>query len=48
MKDKKVIQHYLIPNNNIFELPNYLSSYAKLFHIEHFTLLNDIDRLNSH
>lgn len=44
IKDKKVIQNHLIPNNNTFEQFNYLCSYIKLAYIRYFILLNNINR----
>lgn len=47
MEDEKVTQHHPAPSDNIFERPDYSSSYAELARVIRSTLLNDVDRLGS-
>lgn len=47
MEDEKVTQHHPAPSDDIFERPDYSSSYAELARVIHSTLLNDVDRLGS-
>lgn len=48
MEDEKVTQHHPAPSDDMFERPDYSSSYAELARVIHSTLLNDVDRLGSY